>query len=208
MELMFSTADPAWFVAELPISSRAAAWASEAHAGQERDADGAPFVIHALEVALHLHVLGYRDDIVAAAILHDIGKKTPASLAEVAKSFGQTLAAMVEALTEDESLADYVDHEADLRHRAEDAGDDVLAVFAADKVAKARELRIAAAADRASAREVACKHAHYVTSLELLERRLPDHPFTAELRFELEAQALTPGLAWLGGVAPQIAHAR
>jgi len=37
-------------------------------------------------------------------------------------------------------------------------------------------------------------------------RRLPDHPFTTELRLELEAQALTPGLAWLGAVAAPAAH--
>ncbi len=129
-------------------------------------------------------------------------------LEAVAASFGHGLAAMVEALTEDESIADCVDRKADLRHRAEGAGDDVLAVFAADKVAKPRELRTVAVADRGSAREVACRHAHYLASLELLERRIPDHPFTAELRFELEAQALTPGLAWLGGVASPIAHAR
>ena len=205
---MCATADPGWFVAELPVSSRAATWAAEAHAGQERDVDGAPFVVHALEVALHLYVLGYRDEVVAAAILHDIVEKTPASLATVAESFGDDLAAMVEALTEDESITDYEDRKADLRRRAQDAGDEVLAVFAADKVAKARELRTAAAGDSAPAPEVACKHAHYLASLELLERRLPDHPFTVELRFELEAQALTPGLAWLGGVASPVAHAR
>lgn len=206
--VMFSTAGPAWFVAELPIASRAAASAAEAHAGQERDVDGAPFIVHALEVALRLHVMGYRDEVVAAGILHDIVEKTPTSVNAVAESFGHQLAAMVAALTEDESIADYVDRKADLRHRAEDAGDDVLAVFAADKVVKARELRTVVAADRGSAREVACKHAHYLASLELLERCLPDHPFTAELRFELEAQAVTPGLAWLGGVGSPNAHTR
>jgi len=204
---MSAGAGPAWFVAGLPVSRRAAAWAAEAHAGQERDVDGAPFVVHALEVALSLYVLGYRDEVVAAAILHDIVEKAPASVAEVAEEFGPTLAAMVEALTEDEWITDYEDRKADLRRRAEDAGDDVLAVFAADKVAKARELRTAAAGDRAAAPTVACKHAHYLASLALLERRLPDHPFTTELRFELEAQALTPGLAWLGAVAAPAAHA-
>jgi (p)ppGpp synthase/HD superfamily hydrolase len=49
---MLGAADPASFVAELPISRRAAAWATEAHAGQERDVDGAPFIVHALEVAV------------------------------------------------------------------------------------------------------------------------------------------------------------
>ena len=50
---------------------------------------------------------GYRDEVVAAAILHDIVGKTPASMATVAESFGHELATMVEALTEDESIADY-----------------------------------------------------------------------------------------------------
>ena len=198
---MSGAAGPAWFLAELPVARRAAAWAADAHAGQEREVDGAPFVVHALEVALHLYVLGYRDEVVAAAILHDIVEKTSASPATVADAFGPAVAAMVEALTEDERIADYEERKADLRRRVQDAGDDVLAVFAADKLAKVRELRTVAAADRTPARQAACKHAHYAASLALLERRLPDHPFTLELRFELEAQALTPALAWLGGAA-------
>jgi hypothetical protein len=77
-------------------------------------------------------------------------------------------------------------------------------VFAADKVVKARELRLAAAGDRLSAREVACKRAHYEASLELLDRRLPGHPLTEALRFELAAQLVTPALAWLRPATPRV----
>ena len=39
------------FVAELPITRRALEFAAEHHAGQRRDADRAPFILHPLEVA-------------------------------------------------------------------------------------------------------------------------------------------------------------
>jgi (p)ppGpp synthase/HD superfamily hydrolase len=189
--------DFAAFVAELPISRRAAARAIEAHAGQERQADGAPFVVHPLEVALLLHGAGYRDEVVAVGLLHDVIEKGGVTLEGVRAAFGAVVAGMVGALTEDETIAGYEARKAELRRRAEASDDEVVAVFAADKIAKARELRVVAAANRMSAREVAAKRAHYVASLEVLRRRLPAHPFTEALRFELAAQLLVPALAWL-----------
>jgi (p)ppGpp synthase/HD superfamily hydrolase len=189
--------DLAAFVADLPMSSRAATWAAAAHAGQERQGDGAPFVVHPFEVALLLHSSGYRDEVVAAGLLHDVVEKGGATAREVGERFGAAVAAMVEALSEDERIGDYEQRKAELRRRAEAGGDEVLAVFAADKVVNARELRLAAAADRLLAREVACRRAHYVASLEVLERRLPGHPLTDALRFELAVHLLVPALAWL-----------
>jgi (p)ppGpp synthase/HD superfamily hydrolase len=189
--------DLAIFVAGLPVSTRAAACAIEAHAGQQRQADGAPFVVHPFEVALLLHAAGYRDEVVAAGLLHDVVEKGGVALDDLRDAFGPAVAGMVDALSEDETIADYEERKAELRRRAEAASDDVVAVFAADKVVKARELRLVAAADRMPAREVACKRAHYVASLEVLERRLPGHPFTDALRFELAAHLLVPALAWL-----------
>jgi (p)ppGpp synthase/HD superfamily hydrolase len=179
------------FVADLPVSSRAAAWAAAAHAGQERQADGAPFVVHPFEVAMLLHASGYRDEVIAAGLLHDVVEKGGATAGEIEETFGAAVAGMVDALSEDETIGDYEQRKAELRRRAEAAGGEVLAVFAAD------ELRLAAAADRLLAREVACKRAHYVASLEVLERCLPGHPFTDALRFELAAHLLVPALAWL-----------
>lgn len=192
-----SEGDLAAFVADLPLSSRAAAWAAAAHAGQERQADGAPFVVHPFEVAMLLHASGYRDEVVAAGLLHDVVEKGGATAGDVDEAFGAAVAEMVRALSEDETIGDYEERKAQLRRRAEAAGDEVLAVFAADKVVKARELRLAAAADRLLAREVACKRAHYVASLEVLERCLPGHPFTDALRFELAVHLRVPALAWL-----------
>ena len=63
------------FVADLPVSRRAAALAADVHAGQERQVDGAPFVVHPFEVALLVHGAGYRDEVVAIALIHDVLEK-------------------------------------------------------------------------------------------------------------------------------------
>jgi (p)ppGpp synthase/HD superfamily hydrolase len=187
----------ATFLARLPVSCRAAARADAAHEGQQREVDGAPFIVHLYEVAMLLHTSGYGDEVLAVALLHDIVEKGGASIDGVRAEFGPQIAADVAALTEDESIADYDERKAALRRSAEEAREDVLAVFAADKVVKARELRLGAAADRLLAREVACKRAHYAASLEMLERRLPCHPLTDALSFELAEHLVVPALAWL-----------
>jgi (p)ppGpp synthase/HD superfamily hydrolase len=185
------------FLARMPISSRAAAWADAAHEGQKRQVDGAPFMVHPYEVAILLHATGYGDAVIAVGLLHDVVEKGGASMADVSASFGAEIAADVAALTEDESIADYHERKAALRRSAEAAREDVVAVFAADKIVKARELRLAAAADRLLAREVACKRDHYVQSLAVVRRRLPGHPLADALRFELAAHLVVPALAWL-----------
>lgn len=203
---MTSAADLASFLDARPPAARAAAWAADAHRGQDREVDGAPFLVHPLEVALLLHQSGASDEVVAAGILHDVVEKRVATIDDVRGAFGAGVAAIVAVLSEDAAIADYEERKAALRGAVAAAGDDALAVFAADKLAKARELRVAAAADRMSAREAACRRAHYVASLELLERGLPAHPLTVALRFELTAQDLVPALAWLSPTpAPAVA---
>jgi (p)ppGpp synthase/HD superfamily hydrolase len=190
-------ANVAAFLAPLPISSRAAAWAQAAHKGQKRDLDGAPFMLHPYEVAMLLHVSGYGDAVLAIGLLHDVAESGGATLTDIAEAFGPRIAADVAALTENDAIADYHERKAALRASAGASSEEVLAVFAADKVVKARDLRIAAGTDRLPTREVAAKREHYEACLEVLDRQLPDHPLTDALRFELAAHLAVPALAWL-----------
>jgi hypothetical protein len=185
------------FVSGLPVSRRAAAWAAEVHHGQARDIDGGPFLMHPLEVALMLHCGGYRDEVVAVALLHDVVEKAGVTVEAIREGFGADIAVMVGALSEDPAIVDYDERKQALRDRVEASDEAVLAVFAADKVVGARELRLAAAAGRISAGDVAAKRAHLVASLAVLERRIPRHPFADALRFELAAHLAVPALAWL-----------
>ena len=128
-----------------PLTRRALDYATEHHAGQRRDTDGAPYVMHPVEVASLLYDAGYPDHVVAAGVLHDVLEDTDAERAEIESGFGPEVAGLVTALTEDDSIEDSRERKAALRLQVAKAGDEAAAVFAADKVSKAREMRHRAA---------------------------------------------------------------
>jgi HD domain len=70
----------------LPSTREALAYAERQHAGQRRAADGAPFVVHPLEVACLLYRAGAPDDVIAAGLLHDTIEKTDANAADLQAS--------------------------------------------------------------------------------------------------------------------------
>jgi (p)ppGpp synthase/HD superfamily hydrolase len=188
-----------------PLVRAAWAFAREAHAGQFREADGAPFVVHPLEVSVLLRTAGAGDVVVAAGLLHDAVEHGEATVADLEAAFGAEVAGLVAVVTEDARLEDYVERKRALREQVRAGADDALLVFAADKVAKARELRAQAAAGELDARRAACRHAHYAASLDVVEGRLPHHPLTELLRLELIELAMMPVLSWLPARAPACA---
>jgi (p)ppGpp synthase/HD superfamily hydrolase len=183
------------FLTELPLARDALLYAQELHRGQRRSSDEAPFILHPLEVAALLHTTGYGEVAVTAGILHDTVEKTGIGLDAIDERFGTEVAALVQAMTENPAIEPYDARKAALRRQIADFGEDATAVYAADKVAKVRELRSQAGRDPAVLRdpEIRPKLEHYVESLHMLEEATPEHPLVVKLRFELEAlRALPP----------------
>ena len=178
------------FVDELPITCRALEFAAEQHQGQQREADRAPFILHPLEVAQLLRGRGYPDPVVAAGVLHDVIEDTGVDAAELERRFGARVAALVTTVSEPPGGGDYSERKARLRAAIAAADADAAAVFAADKVSKARELRMALARDPGPVD--LDKLEHYRASLAVLERRLGHHPLVRQFRFELETLELLP----------------
>ena len=178
-----------------PLTRAALTFAEERHAGQRREADNAPFVIHPIEVATLLHEAGYPDHVIAAGALHDVIEDTETESAEISQRFGPDVAQLVTTLTENPAIEDDAERKAALRSQVARAGGDAAAVFAADKISKARELRMQgerARFDRASR----AKLDHYDASLEMLAALMPDHQFVERLRRQLEAlHNMPPGSA-------------
>jgi (p)ppGpp synthase/HD superfamily hydrolase len=137
-------------------------------------------------VAVLLRNRGFDDEVVAAGLLHDLVEDTPATADDVRRRFGDRVAGLVAALSDDERIAGYEERKAALREQVAAAGPDAQAVFAADKVAKARELRAEAARDPSALGDEQ-RLRHYERSLEMLEREAPDLPLVRQLRFELWA---------------------
>lgn len=179
------------FVERSPLTRDALAFANERHAGQTRDLDGLPFVTHPVEVACLLHEAGYRDEVVAAGVLHDVLEDTDADHGELASRFGRDVADLVEAVTDDPSIADSAERKAALRRKVAEAGECAAVVFAADKVSKARELRVRVSRGRFEQADHG-RLAHYEASLAMLSDLIPGHHFVDELRMELEAVQALP----------------
>lgn len=174
------------FVRGLPLTREALAVAERLHGGQRREVDGAPFVIHPLEVASLLYNMGHSDVVIAAGVLHDTVEDTAAEVDDLELRFGEGVASLVAAMTEDSDIEDYEERKAKLRRQIADSAPAAAAIYAADKVTKVRELRAQATRDAGALKAGAEKLQHYVASLEMLEEVAPAYPLVRQLRFEIE----------------------
>jgi (p)ppGpp synthase/HD superfamily hydrolase len=116
--------------------------AHRAHAGQlRRGSDGLPYIEHPLAVAEILIGHHYGDEILVAALLHDVVEKSDMEVSEIRERFGERVADLVEAMTEDETIDDYEERKNEHRWRIAKAGPDAMAIFAADKRTNVMTLR-------------------------------------------------------------------
>ena len=143
---------------------------------------------HPFEVARLVESTGAADELVAAALLHDIVEDTATEAGEIAAGFGSRITALVCTLTEDESIRNYGQRKADLRSRACAAGPEAALIFVADKLSNARRIRRGEKPFRKR------KVAHYQATLELMRRELPALPLLDQLERELAALARTQPL--------------
>jgi sulfur carrier protein ThiS len=170
---------------------RALELARRAHSGQlRRGSDGRPYVDHPLAVAELLLEQGYGDETLAAALLHDVVEKSETEIGEIENGFGETVAGLVDALTEDETVPDYVERKEEHRRRIAEVDGDALAIFAADKLTNVGMLRDAYALigeDVGDELAVGLDLKIYVweMDLEMLFDELPDSPLTAKLADEM-----------------------
>ena len=172
------------------LAPRARAYASDAY-------DSDKELEHPVEVAT---LVGAADEeLWAAALLHDLVEDTDAELSAIAAEFGARVAAIVGAMTEDGSIADYGERKEEHRQRARDSGRDVALVFVADKLSNARRMR------RGQKQPDARKLAHYRSTLDTMRAAYPDLPLLDELEAELRAR--DPEALAGAPVTPPGAHA-
>ena len=176
--------------AGLPMAQAALRFARARHAGQRRAIDHAPFIDRPIEVAWLLRRDGQPDEVIAAGVLHDVLEKTATTSAELRRRFGARIAWLVESVSDDPSIRDYQPRKRDLRDRIAQADPDTHAVFAADKIAKVRELALLPAQQLNEPKNRA-KLAHYRASGNMLRRMDGDLPLVEQLDAELNRLAVT-----------------
>lgn len=165
------------FIAGRELPERAFGYALGAHHGPGRHGD--TNIDHPVAVARLLDGAGFGEEVVAAALLHDVVEDTTRGLDGIEDQFGAEVRGLVEAMTEDDSIDDYEERKAEHRGRVLAAGSAPASIYAADKLARVRVYR--------ESGEAVAPHRldHYWDTLQLFAGRRPELPFLSELAAEL-----------------------
>lgn len=166
-----------------PLVRAALEQARSAHEGQVRNGSGGmPYVEHPKAVAALLDEHGYGEEVLAAALLHDVVEDSETTLDELRELFGEAVAGMVGVLTDDESLENYRERKAEHRERVAAAGEDALAIYAADKLTNVGLLGRAYAEKGEAVQDefkvsIDLKAEIWEADLALLREKAPELPF-------------------------------
>lgn len=177
--------------AESELIRNALEMADRAHEGQTRNGSGGmAYIHHPVAVAELLAEQGYGEQVIAAALLHDVVEDSEASVEDLSRRFGRQVAELVEALSDDESVEPYERRKDEHRRRVAEAGADALAIYAADKLSNIRVLRRTYDSEGEGVGEefevpLDVKEGVWAADLEMLRREAPDLPFLEDFADEL-----------------------
>ena len=77
------------------LLDNAIVFAAEAHKGVERRAKGFPYIVHPLEAMAIASTMTNDQEILAAAVLHDVVEDTKITIQDIEKEFGKRVAELV-----------------------------------------------------------------------------------------------------------------
>jgi len=176
-----------------PLVRAALEQARSDHEGQVRNGSGGmPYIEHPMRVAALLDEHGYGDEVLAAALLHDVVEDSETTLDELREKFGGEVAGLVGAMTDDESIDDYRQRKAEHRERLAAAPTEAMAIYGADKLTNVRTLAEAYAEEGDAVREefkvpVELKLEIWEEDLGLLREKAPELPFLDRLEERLSS---------------------
>lgn len=114
-------------------------FASLAHKGQLRKQTNIPYISHLFEVAIILTQNGADDDTLYAGILHDCVEDTNVTIDQIKQQFGQTVANIVAAESEDKSKS-WEERKANTLTHLQHASLQAKMVACADKLSNIRSI--------------------------------------------------------------------
>lgn len=87
-------------VGDLPLFEQAAVFAAVAHRGTTRKGNRIPYLVHPMEAAAIVSEMTDDQDLIAAAVLHDVVEDTEVTLPELQEYFGERIAGYVRGESE------------------------------------------------------------------------------------------------------------
>ena len=130
----------------MELVSEAIAFAVKAHDGMRRKKGSAPYILHPMEAAVIVGTMTDDQELIAAAVLHDVVEDAGISIEEIEARFGGRVRELVQSETEDkrdnlppsETWRIRKEESLEVLRNAEDTG--VLMVWIGDKLANMRAI--------------------------------------------------------------------
>ncbi len=130
----------------MELVSRAMIFAAKAHDGMRRRQADIPYILHPAEAAVIVGTVTGRQEVIAAAWLHDVVEDAGISIQEIEEHFGKRVAQLVAAETEDKMV--HLPAESTWKMRKEEAVQflkhtedlDVKILYLGDKLANLRSV--------------------------------------------------------------------
>ena len=149
------------------MAQAALEFASARHANQYREIDHAPFIAHPIEVGSLLRGTGSQTKSSPPACFMTCSRRPELLARSFSAGSEPRIAGLVESVSDDPSIDDYGSRKRELRDRVAHAGSNTVAIFAADKISKVRELALLPTS-RLDETTTRAKLAHYRASLKML----------------------------------------
>ena len=118
---------------------QAARFAAKAHEGKMRKGSEIPYIVHPLEAAVIVRSMTGDEELIAAAVLHDVLEDTDASEEEVRRQFGNRVADLVVKETDNKSLS-WLERKTEKLKRVEAGNRDLKIVVLGDKLSNIRSI--------------------------------------------------------------------
>ncbi len=171
-----------------PQIKKAIQFAARKHHGQMRaEKEPLPYITHLLSVALLVAEDGAHDDVVTAALLHDTLEDTDTTREEIAASFNDRVATLVESVSEIKEIngknLDWKEYKKNYLALMERVDENALTIAIADKVDNV-ESRVEGYEKEGAAFLARWKRPNedylwfYGEALRIAQARLPEHPLT------------------------------
>jgi len=124
---------------EMSLIEKAIRVAAVAHKGQTRKGGDIPYIVHPFMVAVRLLQHGFHDEVIAAALTHDVLEDTDFGEEKLRKELGEEVLAIVKTVSEDKSLS-WEDRTKKYIETVRNGSEDAKAVSIADKISNTENL--------------------------------------------------------------------
>lgn len=126
------------------LLDRAITFAVKAHQGMERKGKGFPYIVHPMEAVCIVATMTNDQELMAAAALHDVIEDTDTTADDLKKEFGERVAMLVEAESDDKTGGSKADtwhqRKQDTLDRLRNADLDIKIVALGDKLSNMRAI--------------------------------------------------------------------